>query len=233
MKKKQLMDVLAIPNNEEFIVDPKKTKKFLSQEPNLEIRKSNEDTIKKLNDSQLFSDELIETIEKKSEENSLATTMRRMIDGDPKNINPLEKLPEAQKRLYGFSGLYKSAYFDTEDELIEYIKTNNTQFGSICVIEYLGNVAGKSDVIRKIYRDNKSVLYAVVDEDGYVIYNNERSIYRGEFVWEYNHGKIESEYSAFRDRGIVFENDIYVKIEQRNKKIYKMMDDIFNKKTKK
>ena len=52
-----------------------------------------------------------------------------MYDGEPKNINPLTEIPEPQMRLYGFWGAFKSAFFDTEAELIEYVKTHNTQFG--------------------------------------------------------------------------------------------------------
>ena len=58
-------------------------------------------------------------------------------------------------------------------------------------------------------------------EYGYVIYNNKRSIYRGEFVWEYNYGGLNSAYKAFRDRGIVFEDDVYLKSDERNKQLSK------------
>ena len=102
------------------------------------------------------------------------------------------------------------------------VKNHNTDFGDVCVIDYLGNVAGRSDVIRKTYKSGKSKLYAACDEDGYAIYNFERSTYRGEFVWEYNHGSIREMYSAFRDRGISFENDIYDEIDKRHQKILEL-----------
>lgn len=178
-----------------------------------------------LDDTKMFSDELIDAVESKKEENEVGKIIKRMCDGEPKNINPLTEIPEPQMRLYGFSGLFKSAFFDTEEELIEYVKTHNTELGSICVVEYLGNVAGRSDVIRLTYKSGKSVLYSSVNEDGYGIYNNERSIYRGEFVWEYNHGSISEMYSAFRDRGIVFEDDTYAKIAERNRIIFEMFEE--------
>ena len=178
-----------------------------------------------LDDTKMFSDELIDAVESKKEENEVGKIIKRMCDGEPKNINPLTEIPEPQMRLYGFSGAFKSAFFDTEAELIEYVKTHNTQFGSICVMEYLGNVAGRSDVIRLTYKSGKQVLYTSVNEDGYGIYNNERSIYRGEFVWEYSHGSISEMYSAFRDRGIVFEDDTYAKIEERNRRIFEMFEE--------
>ena len=177
----------------------------------------------KENENKLFSNELINILNSKKDEPQW--DMKRYVDGDPKNINPLTEIPEPQMRLYGFYGAFKSSFFDTEEELIEYVKTNNTQFGSICVMEYLGNVAGKSDVIRLTYKSGKSVLYTSVNEDGYGIYNNERSIYRGEFIWEYNHGSISEMYSAFRDRGIVFEDDTYAKIAERNKRLFEMFEE--------
>jgi len=66
------------------------------------------------------------------------------------------------------------------------------------------------------------MLLTVCDRDGYGIYNEERSIYHGEFVWEYNNGDIKNMYSAFRDRGIVFENDIYGKLAEQDRKLLQM-----------
>ena len=177
---------------------------------------------RKLDDSKMFSDKLIETLETKEEDNSIGDILKRFCDGEPKNVNPLTEIPEPQMRLYGFSGAFNSAYFDTEEELIEWVKNHNTDFGDVCVIDYLGNVAGRSDVIRKTYKSGKSNLYAACDEDGYGIYNFERSTYRGEFVWEYNHGSLREIYSAFRDRGISFENDIYDEIDKRHQKILEL-----------
>ena len=178
----------------------------------------------------MFSDELIETLETKEEDNSIGDILKRFCDGEPKNVNPLTEIPEPQMRLYGFSGAFNSAYFDTEKELIEWVKNHDTDFGDVCVIDYLGKVAGRSDVIRKTYKSGKSNLYVACDEDGYGIYNFERSTYRGEFVWEYNHGSLREIYSAFRDRGISFENDIYDEIDKRHQKVLELCreNNLFN-----
>lgn len=183
---------------------------------------------KDLDDSKLFSDELIDIIENKEKQNSdsLYPLIKRLIDGEPKNINPLTEIPEPQMRLYGFDGTFNSAYFDKEEELIEYIKTHSTQFGSVIVMDYLGNVAGCSDVIRLTYKSGNHVLYTSVDQDGYGKYNHERSIYRGEFVWEYCHGSIRDMYSAFRDRGIVFEDDTYAKIDEMRNRYLSICEEV-------
>ena len=178
-----------------------------------------------LDDTTMFSDELINIVENKKEENKMGKLLKKFVDGKPKNVNPLTEIPKSQMRLYGFSGAFKSAFFDTEAKLIEYVKTHDTQFGSVCVMDYLGNVADCSDVISLTYKSGKQVLYTSVNDDGYGIYNNQRSIYRGEFVWEYNYGSISEMYSAFRDRGIVFEDDTYAKIEERNCRLFKMFEE--------
>ena len=173
---------------------------------------------KNYDDSKIFSEELLHAID----ENKTASILKRMCDGDPKNINPLKEIPEPQMRLYGLSGAFESVFFDTKEKLMEYAKTHNIPFSEVCVIEFLGNVAGRSDVIREISRSGRKVLYAACDEDGYGIYNYERSVYRGEFVWEYNHGSISALYAAFRDRGITFEDDVYAKIDERNQKFIQL-----------
>lgn len=177
-------------------------------------------------ESKLFSNELIDVLNNKKDEQQW--DMKRYVDGEPKNVNPLTKIPESQMRLYGFLGIFKSAFFDTEEELIKYVKETELGIGSVCVIDYLGTVAERSDVIKLTYKSGKEVLYTAVNEDGYGIYNHERSVYRGEFVWEYNHGSLSEMYSAFRDRGIVFEDDIYAKIAENNRRLFKMFDDTIN-----
>ena len=116
-----------------------------------------------------------------------------------------------------------------EEELIEWAKEHNRDSDSIRVMDYLGTVAGRSDVIRVKYPDGKDLLFTHCDEDGYGIYNYNRSIYRGEFIWEYSYGSISDMYKEFRDRGIVFENDIYAKIEESKKELFKKIKEI-NKK---
>ena len=184
------------------------------------MKKNNKD----LNDTKLFSDELIGAVESKKNEDNMGKLLKKFVDGEPKNVNPLTEIPEPQMRLYGFSGAFASAFFETEEELIEYVKTSDTAFGNLCVIEYLGFVADRNDVIRVTYKNEKPKLYTSVNEDGYGIYNEERSIYKGEYVWEYNHGSISEMYSAFRDRGIVFKDDTYAKISERNKNLLSLLE---------
>lgn len=42
----------------------------------------------------IFSDELIETLENKKEKNATGDILKRICDGEPKDINPLTEIPE-------------------------------------------------------------------------------------------------------------------------------------------
>ena len=53
----------------------------------------------------------------------------------------------------------------------------------------------------------------------------------GKYVWEFSHGSISEFYSAFRDRGISFEHDIYDEIDRKHQQILKYSKDnkLFNR----
>ena len=143
------------------------------------------------------------------------------IDGVPKNVNPLKEKPIPKMVIYALSIGKESKYFDIEDDLIEYVVKNNIDYDKIYMIEYLGDAAGRIDVI-KINSKNSETICSPIDEDGYAIYNAKRSIYKGRFIWEYKDGSLKEIYDAFRDRGIVFKNDIYKRWECRNRQLMKM-----------
>ena len=164
------------------------------------------------------ADGLLQALQNEELMNHTASIMRKITDGEPVNSDPLTEIPESEMRLYGIF----ETYFETQEELESYCQGKGYSLDKTCILDYLRSVAGRSDVIRKTSKDGRSMLYTAVDEDGYGIYNHERSFYRGEFVWEYSRGKISEMYSAFRDRGIVFEDDVYGKIDERNKQLLRM-----------
>ncbi len=154
--------------------------------------------------------------------------LKRMIDGEPKNINPIKEMPIPEMTLYSVHG----QYFETELELEQYCKDKNIDLSHSYVNEYYREFAGRNDVIRRLKKGKIGTFYTVSDTDGYGIYNYDRSIYRGEFVWEYNYGSLSDWYKIFRDKGIVFENDIYLKEEDRYNRIIKELKKIDKKKQK-
>lgn len=56
---------------------------------------------------------------------------------------------------------------------------------------------GREDIIKKTY-DNRSILYVPADEDGYGIYNEDRSTHTGKYIWEYNYGSLRDEYEVLK-----------------------------------
>ena len=154
-----------------------------------------------------------------------SSSIVRMIDGEPVNIDPLPELPIPEMSLY----FVDDNYFESIDELLMYCRINKKSTKGLNIIDYYRSLAGHSDVVRKSNSET-SMLYTAVDEDGYGLYNNKRSIYRGEFIWEYNYGSIIELYNPFKEKGIVFENDVYGKIDERNQHILKYCreNNLFN-----
>lgn len=146
-----------------------------------------------------------------------ASTLKRMIVGEPINVNPLIEMPKPEMRLY-FIG---NNYFQTIDELLQYCRVNRLSADGLGTLDYYRNLADCSDVIRKS-NSTTLMLYTAVDENGYGIYDYKESVYCGKFIWKYNHGSIREMYKPFRNRGIVFENDIYAKQEAKNKQLLKI-----------
>ncbi len=142
--------------------------------------------------------------------------MNGFFDDEPVNKNPLTDVPNPEMRLYSID----DNYFESIDELLQYCRINNKSTKDLKILDYYREFAGCSDVISE--QDCDTIMfYTSVDEDGYGIYNNERSIYRGKFTWEYNHGSIREMYKPFKDKGVVFENDIYAKKDKRMQNILK------------
>ena len=182
----------------------------------------------------IFSEDLLNIVEEKENEKMehLKKTGEILINmfngGEPKNINPLTEIPEPQMKLYGYEGFFDSVFFDTEEELKEHIKSNGVSGGfggELCIVEYMGTMAGRSDVIRKTNKDGKQTLVTVATEDHIGYYNERRSYHQGSFVWEGTPGNLRAIYSAFKKRGIVLENDIYGQEDERRESLMKMLDE--------
>lgn len=117
-------------------------------------------------------------------------------------------------KIYCVTTCYSKCFFDTEEELNEYIKKfNKNSVYIISTIEYYKYLAGRSDVF-VTKSNNNTTLRVALDELTYAVYNPEKSMIEREFCWEHIEGSLKEEYKAFRDRGIKFENDIYAIIEE-------------------
>ena len=172
----------------------------------------------------IFSQELLEIVDKKQRETTAflaeeGLALLKIHNEETVDINPLTEIPEPQMKLYGFGNSNTGVFFDTEAELIEHLKNNKFQsLGYAFIVEFMGNMAGRKDVIRRTDKDGESTLLIATTEDHIGYYNEHRSFSEGRFVWEGGPGDLKVIHSAFRELGIVFEDDIYAK-EKENDRI--------------
>ena len=118
-------------------------------------------------------------------------------------------IPTPEKTLY----CVNNEYFNTKEELksycnYKYISENNTY-----TIDYFRILANQTDVIRKTFFEKEPTYLTVIDENGYGVYNEQKSFNEQDYVWDYKYGNLRKEYKAFKDNGIKFENDIYQQID--------------------
>lgn len=127
--------------------------------------------------------------------------------------------------LYVFLGEFSNKYFESKSECKEYYEKSHDLFASSCIIEYIGNFAGKDDVIK--YRNFDGEHYLVVcDEVSYYDYQADENNH-DIFHWQPVNGSIEWMYKAFRDKGIIFKNDVYAQIREEEQKLVKAIDQAF------
>lgn len=118
-------------------------------------------------------------------------------------------LPRPQMRLYGFRGFLNGAYYDTERELIEHIMSNECSLCSLTALEYLGDFAGRSDVISCTDRQGHVTIQRQVKMDIIEVFDNEMSVLEGKPVWIGGYGNLRTEYAALRTRGISLNHDVF------------------------
>lgn len=151
----------------------------------------------------------------------------KVINGRPKNIDPLESIPEPQKKLFTSNGV---DFFESIEDLLE----KNGESAVVYAVEYLGDVAGRSDVIRETHIGTiengvfkeisddklKPKMLCAHDTEGIGVYSERRSFHTGEFIWEFEEGgSLRDVYAAFEKHGITLVNNVY----DREAKIMEMV----------
>jgi hypothetical protein len=184
-------------------------------------------------DNDKYLEKLVNSLNGKDEKGAanLRKTRQTLINmfngGKPKNINPLKDIPTPKVKLYGLEGFFKSIYFDTEEQLKEYLKCIPIRLLEfISTIEYFEELAGRTDVVRQTI-NGKSRLITALDKDAYGVYNEERSFHQGKFVWEveYCANYLDGMYTIFEQKGIVLKDNVYQKNRDLNEKILRMYND--------
>ncbi len=142
-------------------------------------------------------------------EETFEQQLRRFLDGEPKNIDPLKEIPQPKITIYVLETEENNIYFDTLQEQIEYIKNNKDKKFNSFKIEYLGYVAGRHDVIRTTRAKNEQFMLTPTDNTKYEVYSEKRSFYTGNYIWEENQGSLKSIYDELKKRGIKLSFDVY------------------------
>ena len=106
-------------------------------------------------------------------------------------------------------------FFETKEELEIYRKNHNLKNKEIISIDYLGDMAGRCDVI-KVTTSNIPSYYAQLDSSSYYNLNRFKSINEGRNVWDIEEGNLSAIYQAFIERGIKLKNESYLNDSTNN-----------------
>ena len=123
----------------------------------------------------------------------------------------LFNIPTPEKTLY----CVNDKYFNSRRELKSYCNYKFIPEENTYTMDYFRILANQSDVIRKTCYDKPPIYLSVVDENGYGVYNKEKSFNELNYVWDYKYGNLRQEYKAFKDHGITFENDLYQEVDDK------------------
>lgn len=125
----------------------------------------------------------------------------------------------SQMTIYCYYHGMTPKFCDSQKEVVAFENSDKISFVSPSVIEYIGTFAGRTDVIRKTTEDGQVKYCTPIDDEHYAIYDEEKSKKFRKHVWNNDIGSLKDTYNAFRERGIVFENDIYQKLEVEEQRL--------------
>ena len=119
---------------------------------------------------------------------------------------------ESKMTLYVITTKNGSLYFNTKEQLDNYLKSKNITIGFRTKVEYMGNILNCIDVIKQTYEDGTYRFVSVANEEGYLFYDFEQSKKEKKPIWMYLPGSLQDIYDAFKQNGIKLEDDTYGKI---------------------
>ena len=119
---------------------------------------------------------------------------------------------ESKMTLYVITTKNGSLYFNTKEQLDNYLKSKNITIGFRTKVEYMGNILNCIDVIKQTYEDGTYRYISVANEEGYLFYDFEQSKKEKQPIWMYLPGSLQDIYEAFKQNGIKLEDDTYEKI---------------------
>ena len=138
----------------------------------------------------------------------LYNALMRLFEPTGNGIDPLKELPESTLTLYCYDKNFNQTFFNTQAKLDLY--ASNHPGGRKIIIDYLGKVAGKDNVIKETFENSKTRLLHYVSSENYEIYNSKRSAFKGTYMWDKYYGDVRSVKEALESNGINFDSDIIV-----------------------
>ena len=124
---------------------------------------------------------------------------------------------ESKLRIYAIINAFQNICFDKEEKMLKYMKYKKNYGGEKVIIDYLGNMFGRVDVIKVTYSDDSVKYFSLENDLGYVVYNQNK------MVWEYEYGELKDIYNEIKRLGIKLENDVYGRIDE----LYASVSDKF------
>lgn len=167
------------------------------------------------------------SLDKKLKE--LFSILKSLLDGEQQNDNFIKEIEDSEIKIYAVFLKDNATFFNNEDELNAYLFEKNIieNDSSVCSIEYKRHFGGKNDVVViSNMEDGSRPKYCTSSYmEGFLSYNEVESIYKSEFVWDYNYGTyLVPIYEELGRCGIIFENDSYVKYNNGNRVLSKTLN---------
>ncbi|MBQ7790256.1 MAG: hypothetical protein IJ399_03235 [Bacilli bacterium] len=155
----------------------------------------------------VFSKEVLKLYKKQIPllEKLLMPLVRNLTITNLDGIYNYNHLPESKMRLFCAVVDYKRNFFDTEEELIDFIKNSDIRVDDIYILDYLDEVYNRDRVIKVTFMNGHEMLYSKVDEygwNGFAIHDPHKSFSSNKYIWNYYGTSIDDIYLAFIDRGL-------------------------------
>ena len=134
------------------------------------------------------------------------------------NVNG-KPIKDSEKLLYRYKCGKSFIYFQTEYELVSYLKKHSQGLRNISIIDYIGEFENKDDVIRIIgLTSTRFVVDKNINE--HFEYNIPRSTYEQSPVWVTEEGNIHELILELKKIGQEFKQDA---IDQENLRLLKLV----------
>ncbi len=150
-----------------------------------------------MKDNNIFSDSLCEVISNKREVLIENNSAHYVI-----NVNPI-------LRLYCYKDKAGFRFFEEEEDLVYFYSKYASKDSEVYVSEFLGDVFGCTDVIRRVFLDGSYQICALRDIDSYSVMNLNEFVSSNQVIWDFQFGSLREECIAFKRKGIEFRNDVY------------------------